>query len=81
MPELRGADIRALPLEEEAAYPTFPNGEFRMPKGFSLEPFSEHARIVAQPNRTKRLLAYPVFLLRTYTLTLPRLLWARLCGE
>ena len=80
VPALRGAEVRAVPLADEAAYPAFPNGEFRLGKGFDFTRVSEHARIVANPDRKARLLAYPAFLLRTCTRTLPRLLWARIRG-
>lgn len=79
-PELIHAKVRPLAVQEEADYPPFPNGEFRMEKGFSLVPFSEHARVVSNPDRKVRLLSYPGFILRTFLCTAPRLLWKRLGG-
>lgn len=78
LPELRNAKVESLPLTEADDYRPFPSGEFHMEKDADMSPFSEHARIAAIQNRWHRLMSYPGFCLRTYFVTLPKLVWSRL---
>ncbi len=55
---------------------SFINGEFRVPNEIA-EQYNDYARIQAIPSQKARFMRYPLFILKTYTVTLPKLVWAR----
>ena len=80
VPLLRGAEIYCLTTEEEKTLPPyFVNPEFRVPNEIS-EQYNDYAKIQAIPDRKARILRYPLFILKTYTVTLPKLVWRRVKG-
>lgn len=79
-PALKGAEVRRIRPEEVETLPVGPNGEFRMGPDYVPAEWSGWTRNAANPSRLARYLNYPALVLRSYFVSLPRNVLARL-GE
>lgn len=79
-PALKGAEVRRIRPEEVETLPSGPNGEFRMGPDYDPAEWSGWTRNAANPSRLARYLNYPALVLRTYFVSLPRNVLARLGG-
>ncbi len=81
LPQLKASALSTLELfacEERDAYPTFPSGEFKLPKDYDPTQYSLFAANAQNHNRKERLLRYPILILKSYTVLLPKLIAHRL---
>ena len=75
-PALSETEIHTLSAGEDEMYPFWGTGEFRLPKEEVVtKDRSYNATIQKLPNRRDRLMAYPKLVVRSYFVTLPKLLW------
>ncbi len=77
-PKLRNAEITILTKEEASRIPKSSGLYFYLPANSEEgETTNEYDAIQAISDRKARMLRYPLFILKPYTVTLPKLVWAR----
>ncbi len=73
---LKNTTVHPLTLDEEADYKHLCDTAMRVAPGTPL-PETELSKISSLPNRKERLMRYPFYMLKVYTITLPKLMWGR----